>query len=317
MDLRSLRYFVAVAEELHFSRAAERLHISQPPLSRQIQKLEQVLGSKLLKRTQRRVELTPAGALFYRHAVAILAAVQEAAGEVRRSERGEVGRLVVGFFIGTTYRLLPEILRMFRSQAPNVELVLQEMTIAEVPDALAAGTIDVGFLRPPVSDPILDAQVLLREPFVLAVPAGSRFARQREVELVGLSQEPFVMFPPGQSVLYSQIMGACHKAGFVPKVVQEARHPETLVGLVRSGAGVTLVPSSVRLRGGSGVVFRPVAGPLPQTEIAVAWRRSDDSPLLKAFLNAARLSMTGRKSATGTKPKASPGRPAKPRQDGR
>ena len=297
MDLRSLRYFVAVAEELHFSRAAERLHVSQPPLSRQIQKLEQELGSKLFKRTQRHVELTPTGALFYQHAVAILGAVQEATGEVRRSARGEIGRIVVGFFIGTTYRLLPEILRMLRSQVPNVELVLREMTIAAVSDALVAGTIDVGFLRPPVSDPLLDSQVLLREPFVLAVPVGNRFARERQVELADLSQERFVMFPPGQSVLYSQIMGACHKAGFVPKVVQEARHPETLIGLVRSGAGVTLVPSSVRLRGGRGVVFRPVAGPLPQTEIAVAWRRSDNSPLLKAFLNAARSSMRSGKPA--------------------
>lgn len=287
MDLRTLRYYVAVAEELHFTRAAARLHISQPPLTRHIQNLECTLGSRLLKRTQRRVELTPAGSLFYQHAVKILEAVEHAAGDVRRSERGEVGRLVIGFFIGATYRLLPEILRRFRTQAPKAELMLKEMMIGEVPRALGGGAIDVGFLRPPLADPLLEARVLLRETFVLATAEGSRYARQRRVALADLSQEPFVMFQPGVSVLYNQIMGGCHKAGFVPRIVQQARHPETLIGLVRSGAGVTLVPASVRLRGGRGVVFKPIIGSLPPTEIAIAWRRNDDSPLLKAFLKSA------------------------------
>lgn len=287
MDLRSLRYFVAVAEELHFTRAAIRLHISQPPLTRHIQRLELTLGSKLLKRTRRHVELTPSGALFYRHAVSILDAIDQAMGDVRRAERGELGRLAIGFFIGATYRLLPEILRAFRSKAPKVEVALREMPIAEVSEALSAGLIDVGFLRPPVSDPLLEARVLLREPFLLAVSEHSRFARQKQVSLTELAHEPFLMFQPGVSVLYNQIMEACRRAGFSPKIVQHARHPETLVGLVRSGAGITLVPSSVQLRGGSGVVFKSLIGKLPQTEIAIAWRRNNDSPLLTAFLKAA------------------------------
>lgn len=293
MNLRSLRYFVAVAEELHFTKAAARLHISQPPLSRHIQNLERALNSKLLKRTRRRVELTASGALLYRHAISIIEALQQAVDDVRRSERGETGRIVIGFFIGATYRLLPDILRVFRTQVPNAELALRELTIAQVPEALAAGTVDVGFLRPPVSNPLLQTRLLLREPFMLAVAAHSRFSRMRQVSLAELSQEPFVMFQPGVSVLYNQIMGACLKVGFTPKIVQEARHPETLIGLVRSGAGVTLVPASVRLRGSSGIAFKPITGPLPQTEIAVAWRRSNDSPLLKEFLSAAKTSAKG------------------------
>lgn len=296
MNIRSLQYFVAVAEELHFTRAAARLHVSQPPLTRHIQKLECLLGSALFKRTRRHVELTPSGAIFYRHAVSILDAIQQAVGDVRRSERGEVGRIVIGFFIGATYRLLPEILRAFRTQAPKVELVLKEMMIAQVPEALAAGEIDVGFLRPPVSNLLLEARVLLREPLVLAVSQNSRFVQQKQVPLAALSQEPFVMFQPGVSVLYNQIMQACHHAGFVPKIVQQARHPETLVGLVRSGAGVTLVPSSVQLRAGSGVVFKSLAGKLLQTEIAIAWRRGNDSPLLTAFLKVANASIGHKKS---------------------
>lgn len=288
MDIRSLRYFVAVAEELHFGRAAKRLHISQPPLSRQIQKLELTLGGKLLRRTKRRVEVTPTGKIFYSDAINILSAFEKAANNVRCAESGGIGSLNIGFFIGATYRVLPEVLRQFRNRAPKVELSLKEMTIAEVPKALASGMIDVGFLRPPVSDPLLSTSILLREPFVLAIPSRSRLASRRSVKLADLSQESFVMFPPGQSVLYDQIMAACLQAKFVPNVVQEARHPETLIGLVRSGAGIALVPSSVQLRGGGGVTFARVTGPLPETQIAIAWRDNNNSPILQSFLESAR-----------------------------
>lgn len=289
MDLRSLRYFLAVADELHFGRAARQLHISQPPLSRQVSNLERELGVTLLYRTKRRVELTPAGKLFAQDVRPVLRSIEEATENVKRAGKGEIGRLAIGFFIGATYTVLPEVMRRFRAQNPAVRIDLREMAVTEVADALSSGAIDVGFLRPPSPDPALVTHVLLREPFVAAVPEESEYAKAEELDLKQLADAPFIMFAPGPSVLYGQIMAACHKAGFHPKIVQEARHPETLIGLVRSGAGIALVASSVQMRGGVGVRFMKITGPLPKAEIAVAWRRKNVSPLLKSFLDHARM----------------------------
>jgi DNA-binding transcriptional LysR family regulator len=288
LELKTLRYFVAVAEDLHFGRAAKRLHISQPPLSRQIQKLEQELGSVLFRRTKRRVELTSAGETLLRRTIPILGALNDAVSDVKRAERGEIGRLSVGFYIGATDMLLPAILRRFKARVPNVELILQDMLMSEVAQALEERRIDVGFLRPPVSNPSISVQILLREPFVVAVPSDSPLARRNQIELAELVAEPFIMSASGRSTLHAQIMSACHSAGFDPRVVQEARHTHTIVGLVRSGAGVALVPSSVQMRGGMGVEFRKVNGPLPKAEVAMAWRRNDTSALLRAFRETAR-----------------------------
>ena len=292
MDFKALRYFSVLAEELHFGHAAKRLHISQPPLSRQLGKLEHELGVKLLFRTKRQVSLTPAGQVFLEEVRGILASVNEAANAARRAGRGEIGRLTVGFFIGATYSLLPKILHRFQIQSPGVRLILQEMELTQVPQALVSGEIDVGILRPPVSYSTIETEVLLREPFVAAVPENGKFSSKKQLQLKELAEEPFVMFSPGPSVLYSQIMSACYKAGFRPRIVQEARHPETLLGLVRSGAGIALVASSVQMRGsGGGVVFKKITGPLPMTEIAIAWRHKNPSPLLLSFIKNARLAM--------------------------
>jgi DNA-binding transcriptional LysR family regulator len=287
MELRTLRYFATLAEELHFGRAAKRLHISQPPLSRQITNLEQELGVTLFDRTQRRVRLTPAGSHFLHRVTGILADVTDAASSVRSVGRGEVGRLVVGFFLGASYNLLPLVLARFRARSPNVKLVLQDMSLPEVSDALRNNEIDVGFLRPPANDPSIVSEVLLREPIVAALPESSRFCRARRLRLTDLADEPFVMFNPVQSILYSQIMNACHQAGFQPRVVEEARRPETILGLVGTGAGVALVAASVQMRGATGVVFKKISG-LPLAETAIAWRRHKETPLLKSFLQTAR-----------------------------
>ncbi len=291
MELKTLRYFSVLAEELHFGHAAKRLHISQPPLSRQIMNLERELGVTLLYRSKRHVQLTPAGELFLHEVTSILSAVNEAANAARRAGRGEIGRLVIGFFLGATYTLLPQILRRYRAQSPGVKLVLQDMGLPQVLEALVSGEIDVGFLRPPVADPAISTEVLLREPFVAAIPENSKFSKSRQLRLRDLAEEPFIMFSPGRSVLYSQIMNACHEAGFHPRVVQEARRPETLIGLVRSGAGIALVASSVQMRGGAGITFKKITGPLPMTEIAIAWRLKNPSPLLESFLETARQAM--------------------------
>lgn len=288
MELKTIRYFIAVAEELHFGRAARRLHISQPPLSRQIANLECELGCMLFRRTKRSVEMTAAGETLLVRARPLLVGLDDAADATRRAARGEIGRLSIGFFIGATYRLLPDALRVFRAQAPQVEVVFHEMRITAVPAAIASGLIDVGFLRPPVCDPLIATEVLLREPFVAALPEGHPLAQRRRLRLIDLANERFVMFTPGPSVLYSQILAACNQAGFTPQVSYEAQHPETLLGLVRSGAGIALVASSIERRGDPGIAFRRVTGPLPLAEIAVAWRSNDPSPLVRTFLVAAR-----------------------------
>jgi len=173
------------------------------------------------------------------------------------------------------------------SQYPSHYRPRHTLRVTEVEQALAKGNIDVGFLRPPVTDSYIRAEVVHREPLVAAIPAGSKLSKKRQLKLIDLAQEPFVMFAPGPSVLHSQIMTACDKAGFRPHVVQQARHSETLIGLVRSGAGVALVSASVQMRGGTGVEFKKILDPLPMAEIAVAWRRNDSSPLLQAFLDTA------------------------------
>jgi DNA-binding transcriptional LysR family regulator len=287
MELRTLRYFAVLAEELHFGRAAKRLHISQPPLSRQMAGLEQELGVTLFDRTRRQVQLTPAGMHFLHRVTGILADVTGAASAVRSVGRGEVGRLVIGFFLGASYNLLPLVLAKFRIRSPNVKLVLQDMSLPEVSDALRNNEIDVGFLRPPASDPSIASEVLLREPIVAALPEGNRFCRARRLRLTDLADEPFVMFSPMRSILYSQIMNACHESGFQPRVVEEARRPETILGLVGTGAGVALVAASVEMRGARGVVFKKISG-LPMAETAVAWRRHKETPLLRSFLQTAR-----------------------------
>jgi DNA-binding transcriptional LysR family regulator len=291
VELKTLRYFSVVAEELHFGRAARRLHMSQPPLSLQIMKLERELGTVLLHRSKRHVQLTAAGEVFLEHVTGILTAVNEGANAARRAARGEIGRLDIAFFLGATYTLLPRILRRFRAENPTVKLGLQDMELPQVLDAVISGAVDVGFLRPPATDPAISAEVLLREPFVAAVPEGNKLSKKRQLRLADLADEPFVMFAPSRSVLYSQIMHGCHQAGFHPNVVQEARRPETLVGLVGAGAGIALVASSVQMRGGTGVIFKKITGPLPMTEIAVVWRRKNPSPLVDAFLQTARRAM--------------------------
>ena len=288
MEFKTLRYFATLAEELHFGRAARRLHISQPPLSRQISNLENEIGVKLFYRTKRHVELTPAGELLLRDATAILSNVTEAMNTARRAGRGEIGRLSIGFFLGATYQLLPLILSSFRNRHPEVKLTLQEMGVTQVLDAIVSGEIDVGFLRPPLSDPSITTEVLAREPFVAAVPDNSRFRKIQKIHLKDLADEPFIMYTPGHSVLYTQIMNACHNAGFRPRIVQEARRPITLIGLVRSGAGIALVASSVQTTSAKGVLFKKITGQLPMTEIAVAWRHANPSPLLQSFLKIAK-----------------------------
>lgn len=289
MELRHLRYFVAVAEELHFHRAAERLHISQPPLSQQVRALEAELGVQLLERNRRSVALTAAGAVFLREAREILASVDAATEAARSVARGEAGRLALGFVGSAMHGALPGVLRAHRRAFPKVQLVLTELPTAGQLEALMAGRIDVGVIRPPVREPGLAFETIHTEPVVIALPADHRLAARGEVALADLVAEPFVLLARREAPgLYESLAQAMADAGGVPDVVQEAREMQTVVGLVAAGLGVSLVPASVGADEHRGVAYRPVAGGAPSVALALAWRPEDKSPVLQAFLETAR-----------------------------
>jgi len=289
MELRALRYFVALADELHFGRAAKRLSMTQPPLSQAIRALERELGVRLFERTRRKVALTHAGGAFLEEARATLARATQAVETAQRAERGEVGRLAVGYIAATAYTLLPLVLRDFSRGFPGVKLELRELTLPQQVEALRRGDVDVALLRPPIADAELAAETILQEPFVLALPSRHPLTRLRRVPARRLAGEPFVMFPrqPGL-VFHDLVMGFCLKHGFTPRVAQEANQTHTVVGLVSAGIGVALVPASTQRIGLAGVAYRPLREATPASRTAVAWRRLDASPVVKAFLDVAR-----------------------------
>lgn len=286
MELRHLRYYVAVAEERHFGRAAERLHMAQPPLSQQIRQLEAELGVALLTRTTRKVELTGAGELFLARARAILASTQAAAADAVRAGQGELGRLALGFTGSATYELLPSLARVLREELPGLTLELHgEMLTPRQVAALHEGWLDVAFLRPPVRDPDLAVHVVRREPLIVAVPEHHRLAGAAALPLAQLREEPFVSYPSQhRSVVYDAVLDACGRAGFHPRIVQEVGETSTLVAFVAAGLGVALVPASVRHLQITGAVYRPLAGTTQEVALALAHRAGDPSPALAQVL---------------------------------
>lgn len=290
MELRHLRYFIAVAEELHFGRAAERLHMAQPPLSQQIQQLETELGVELFHRkTKRQVQLTDAGRVFLQEAYQLFAHLEQAIRVTQRMGRGEMGQLVVGFTSSVAYDVLPTILRRFREQFPQVQLLLQELTTTQQQQALRDRRIQVGFGHPPLDDESLSKKCILQEFLVVALPATHPLATQLAVSVRSLAMEPFIMFPrylgPG---LYDQIVSLCQQADFSPNVTQEAVQMQTIISLVSAGMGVALVPSSLQNLQRTGVVYKMIQESTPKVETAVMWRREDASPVLREFLKVVR-----------------------------
>jgi DNA-binding transcriptional LysR family regulator len=296
MELRHLRYFVVVAEELHFRRAAERLHMSQPPLSQQIRALEREIGATLFERNQRKVELTAAGAAFLERAREILDAVEDAARQARRVQRGEVGRLAVGFVGSAMYSFVPELLREFRAHAPDIALRLHELGTSEQLRQLEDGRLDVGFVRVPRTRPELTFETLVEEPVVAALPDAHPLATHPLLRLADLEGEPLVLLTrAGAPGLREALAEAIDRLGGEERVVQEAAEMQTVVGLVAAGAGVSLVPESVRALARAGVTYRPLDGYAPKVRLAMAWRAADDAPVLAAFLEMARAAAAGRR----------------------
>jgi len=290
IEIRHLRYFKAVAEDLHFGRAAARLHIAQPALTRQIQRLEEETGVLLLKRTQRSVELTAAGALFLQRVKMILDEIAKATTDARRVAAGEYGRLTVGFIHSSTYGLMPAVLERFRHMYPEVELDLREMTVAEQLDALVRGVIDVGLLRPPAGDPRIEMVPILEEGFLLVVPKGHPLAGAENVSLAELAREPFIMFSQRQSPLFhSRIMRMCESAGFTPNVVQHATQIHTVLGLVGAGMGVAVVPETARNLHISSTRFLRISQAPEPVHVALAWRRDNEMPSVRSFRQVALL----------------------------
>jgi DNA-binding transcriptional LysR family regulator len=288
MELRHLHYFIAVAEELHFSRAAERLNISQPPLSQQIRSLEDELGVKLFERTKRHVQLTEAGKVFLERSYLVLAQLEQAIEVTQRIGRGEVGRLAIGFVDSATYTVLPDILRIFREQFPAVELRLHELTTQEQIHALHHNQIDVGVVRSTIIEPSLRTECVLQESLVLALPQTHPLSAQVKVSLSTLADESFILFPAKLGpVFYEQIIHLCQQAGFRPKVAQEAVQMQTIVSLVAAGLGIAFVPASMQSFHRSGVIYKLLQEQTPQTGLYLAWRQHDSSPVIKAFLSLA------------------------------
>lgn len=289
VELRQLRYFVAVAEELHFTRAAERLGITQPPLSQQIQKLEAELGVILLTRNNRGVALTDAGAVLLAGARRTLAESDRALHEVERVARGEVGSLTIGTVSSAWHGLLPRILREYREHYPEVEISATSMSTTEQIERLLTGSLDVGVLRSPIDQPALETEVMISDSLMVAIPARHPLADRDQIELRWLEDEHLVIFPrrygPGG---YDLIVEMCIEAGFRPQVVQETVEINAVIGLVNAGMGVSIVPASIRQLRIEGIRYIPLAGDHPVWDLSMAWRKENDSPVVSVFLDVAR-----------------------------
>lgn len=289
IELRQLRYFVTVAEEMHFGRAAIKLHMTQPPLSQTIQSLESMLGVQLFRRTSRSVALTPAGIALLPEAQRILQQTAALPDLMRRATSGASGRLSLAFVSTADYSVLPPFLREFRESYPSVEIDLREATTDVQLDDLMQGRIDVGLLIPPIPDKAksqLDYLPVLSEPLILAAPKGLKALRGKQsVALQALAELPLIIFPRRIAPAFHDAILACYRdAGLTPHIGQEAIQMQTIIGLVSAGMGIALVPQSVSNLKRPGVDYKPLANKTPLVETGLAWRRDNASPVLNAFL---------------------------------
>ncbi len=291
MDLRHLRYFLAVAEELHFTRAAERLGIKQPPLSLQIRQLEHELGTPLFHRLTRGVELTEAGALLLEEARLILAHVEQAKAGIQSRARGETGRIRLGF-AGATY-FQPRVLSLiqgYRKLYPDVQLTPEQSNTPHLIDALHNGALDVAFVRPPIpSGEGIALQPLAEEPMRIVLPAQHPHADSPSLPLAALAGETFILFPraigPG---LYDSIIAGCQRAGFSPALGQEAPQISSIVHLVAAGFGISIVPQSLEQIRAEGIVYTPIEGEAPRAPISLAVRKDHRAATVLNFVALAR-----------------------------
>ena len=313
IELRHLRYFVAVAEELHFGRAALRLHLAQPPLSQQIRKLEEILGHALFERTSRSVALTAAGQVFLERARRTLRNVERDVDEARSVGRGEVGSLHIGFVGSAMLTSLPEIFRNYRRAYPNVRLHLHESFTSKVIEGLQNGTLDAGFLRDGDATEGLIATPIYSERFVAVLPAHHPRARQSTLSPAALRDQPFVYYPQSAGHrAFEKPLSLCEQHGFRPQIVQEASHWLTILRLIGAGLGVSIAPACVRHIAAPDVVCIPLqlsrTRPKVLSEVELAWRAGETRPIVQRFAHIVNqtLQRTGPANKSRTLTRASP-----------
>ncbi|NHC35801.1 LysR family transcriptional regulator [Scytonema millei] len=286
MELHDLRYFVAVAEDLHFGRAAQRLHMTQPALSRQIQALEAELDVQLFRRSKRSVQLTIAGQTFFEEAKQILRHTEQAIQTTKRVARGEVGQLRLSFTASALRSVLPEIVRVFRERYPDVQLTMNERCTHDQVAAFHSHQVDVGFLYLPVDEKLLTLQPIAEEVWIVALPKGHHLSDRKHLTLSMLANEAFILHPRQSGAkFYDRIVGLCEQAGFYPNVVQEVETSQTRVGLVAAGMGITFVPEYLQNVGDTEVIYRRLKGTAPKLQLAIARRRDNFSPIVQQFLH--------------------------------
>lgn len=284
MDLRHVASFVAVAEELHFGRAAKRLYLAQPAVSLHVRRLEAELGVRLLERTTRAVSLTDVGVAFLGEALAIMSQAERAAGVAKRAAKGEIGRLRVGHLGLACCSVTPPVLRAFHSKRPDVQVLLTEATSGMQVRAVADSELDVGFVRPPVRDDRLVADIVQTERIVVALPDSHRLAKSQEVPTSDLTEEVVVVHPRAEDAnMHDCVLNICQEAGFSPQFLAVSPMTSILMA-VAVGLGVGLIPTSVASHfHPPGVCYRPLAGSAKRLELAIVRRRTDRSPVVETF----------------------------------
>ncbi|MFM2410213.1 MAG: HTH-type transcriptional regulator BenM [Pseudomonadota bacterium] len=294
MDLRQVRYAIAVAEELNFTRAARRCNISQPPLSRAIQELESELGIQLFERNKHSVSLTPAGLTFISEARRSLTVLEEGSDRARRVASGHSGALSIGIGGSTLYSLLPSLVRRFKATSPDIHLEFKSMSVLYQIEALRAGEIDIGLLRLPVFDEMIDSLFVHREALVVALPFGHPLLSARDpIRIDQLRDDKFITYEPSRGFNFqSDLHSLCRLANFDPEIVHEATTTETLIGIVACGEGIAIVPAAAERLRMAGVGFRPldlhgVPQELREVRFAVAWSKANQGPTVDAFLRCA------------------------------
>jgi DNA-binding transcriptional LysR family regulator len=291
IDLKQLKYFLAVAEEKSFSRAAERLHISQPPLSQQIMKLESELGVKLFARTTRTFELTVAGKALMNEATDLLAKMRMTIDTIRQIDRGEVGRLRVGIVGSAMWGPIPSLLEEFQTKFPRVTWTLHELGPTLQYEALRAKQVDVGFWREPrlneddLRNDNLRQELCFREDVCVAINEHHPLAKQEAIELMDIADEPMLTLALDKSPFPRYLLQCCVNAGFQPTIFQEASEPQTLLAMVGAGLGVALMPETTSRIGWPGVVFVPIRTNPPSANLYITYTTQDDAPVVRAFLN--------------------------------
>ncbi|SEG74926.1 LysR substrate-binding domain-containing protein [Paenibacillus sp. UNC499MF] len=285
MDLKKLHYFIAVAEELHFNRAAKKLNMTQPPLSQQIQVLEEELGVKLFERTKRQVRLTPAGAVFLEESRSLVAQLEQSIRKTQLAGQGKTGNLSIAFVDSAVGGTMVEVLKAYREKFPDVQLTLTEMTTTQQLKALHDKKIDVGFLRSAGPSAHINSRLYANESLLAVLPVTHPLAAQMSLSIHALADEPFIMPPHNKGAAFHElIFGFCGKHGFQPRIVQEAVQMYTIVNLVAAGIGISIVPSSVSAFRREDVVFRSFSEITPSVPLYASWK-SDSDAVLTNFLN--------------------------------